>query len=499
MVSAPAVLTYPAIIVTDAAYVEPFARLARLHTLTGVPTRVVTVQEICAASVAGCHDGDGAACYDTAKAIKEYLTQAYASGLRHVVMGGDSTIVPSRQTSDFYVNLLMGLSYQRTFHTDTYFADLSEWDGNGDCVYGQPGVDAPDYVPELAVSRIPVASTGELAAYLAKVERYLTAYDTARIGTALLLSNVATQLSLGGDPVPIDSALYFESPGRTLSVLPSTFAVAKLYSLADGTDAQPISVAAQIAALERGTNLVIHAGHGGTEVLTVEYDGSQAFSAVRAYALANTQLPIMLSCACEAGDFAAGGAAAGRSFVCAPAGGGIGYLGNSTVGLGMGGGLQLIDEVLRHVFANPGALAGEAVRTARVNLPKSDSFAFSGVPVIGTVTLPIVDENAWRWTQKSATYLGDGLLPVYTDPALAAGPSFAVTTRRQGHFVIVTWEPAAAVSGTLTVELAGAVYRISLAGDGGPVSLTVAGEPRQLAYGFASPTTLAAYQEMPID
>jgi hypothetical protein len=254
-----------------------------------------------------------------------------------------------------------------------------------------------------------------------------------------------------------------------------------------------------VAALERGQNLVVHAGHGATELLTVEYDGSQAFSAAMAYGLGNAQAPIMLSCACEAGDFAAGSVSAGRSFVCAPRGGGIGYLGNGTVGLGMAGGLQLIDEVLRQAFAAPGVLVGDAVRRARVDLPKSDSFAFAGVPVLGTLTLPVVDENAWRWTQKSATYLGDGLVPIYTNPALAPAPAFAITAQRLGHFVTVTFQPTTTAAGTLTVALADALYQLSLSGDGRPVALTVAGEPRELAYGFASPTTLAVYRELPLE
>jgi hypothetical protein len=490
--------------VTDAAYAEAFGRLAHIHTLTSVPTQVVTLQEIRGASSTGCQhaDADGDACNDTAKAIKDYLARRYDAGLRHVVMGGDMSIVPSRQTRDFYANLLFGASYQKTFYTDHYFADLSEWDTNGDCLYGDPGIDTPDYLPELAVTRIPVASLSELEAYIAKVERYLTAYDTTRIGTALFLSNMATQLSVPqtAATIAVDSALYFETPGRTLSVVPSGFAITKLYSsLADRPNVSPNSVAAEIAALEEGSNLVIHAGHGGAGDLTVESDGSNAFSAAMAYDLRNTQLPIMLSCACEAADFACGVPSAGRSFVAAPHGGGIGYLGNSTIGLGIAGGLQLIDEVLRHGFAKSGALVGEAVRVAHGNLPMTDSFEFSGLPVIGSLSVPVIDENAWRWTQKAATYLGDGLLPIYTDGALGPAPSFSVSSERMGSFVVITFQPAVGVTGTLTVSVAGNIYQLALAGNHQPVSLTVGGSPASMGYGFSSPSTLATYQQMAIE
>jgi hypothetical protein len=499
LVTAPTVPDYSAILITDAAYAEVFGRLAQLHTLTGVPTQVVTVQAICGASGNGCQDGDP--CNDTAKVIKDYLLRRSGSGLRHVVLGGDMTVVPSRRTTDFYANLLFGAVYQRTFYTDHYFAALSPWDGNGDCVYGDPAVDTPDYLPELAVTRIPVASAAELSDYIAKVERYLTDYDTTRIGTALFLSNVATQLSIAQATasVPIDSARYFETPGRTLSLVPGGFVVTRLYaSLADRPEVSPISVAAEIAALAQGQNLVIHAGHGSAASLTVEYDGSNALSAATAYGLSNRQLPIMLSCACEAADFTGDVVAAGRSFVTAPDGGGIGYLGNSTLGLGIAGGMQLIDEVLKYAFAKPGALVGEAVMAAHVNLPRADSFVFSGLPVVGSLAVPVVDENAWRWTQKAATYLGDGLVPIYTNGELAPAPAFSVSVERLGNFVTIAFQPAAPVHGTLTVMVASDLYQLALAGTGQPVTLTVVGSPADLTYGFSSPTTLASYRYVKI-
>jgi hypothetical protein len=490
-------LSSTALIVTDAAYADGFARLARLHTLTGVPTQVITVQEICAASSTPCAAGDGGTCHDTVKAIKNYLAGRYQTGLRHVVLGGDLSIVPTRTTSDVYANVLLGLSYQRTFPTDHYFADLSDWDGNGDCVHGEPGADAPDYLPELALSRLPVSSLAELEAYLGKAQRYLTSYDTARVGTALFLSNVATQLTLAQAlSVTVDSALYFESPERTLSLIPNGFSVSKLYSsLTDRDDVTPMSVPAELAAFAAGQNLVVHAGHGSAGSLTVEQDGSHAFLAAMAYGLRNTQYPIMLSCGCEAADVSAGDASAGRSFVTAPDGGGIGYLGNATVGLGMAGSLQLVDEVLRHAFVHPGVLVGEAVMRGRLALPTTDSFVFSGLPLVGSLAVPVIDDNAWRWTQKSATYLGDGLLPMYTDPALAPAPTFTVTAQRRGNFLTVDFLPSTPVSGTLTVALAGGIYQLVLAGDGRPVSVTVAQDAASVTYGFVSSGTLAVHAE----
>jgi hypothetical protein len=204
----------------------------------------------------------------------------------------------------------------------------------------------------------------------------------------------------------------------------------------------------------------------------------------------------MVSCACAAAKFADGDGCAGQNFITAPHGGGIGYLGNSTIGLGLAGGMQFIDAFLAYAFAAPGALVGEAVMAGHANLPASDSFAFSGVPVIGSLSLPVIDANAWRWTEKAATYLGDGLLPIYASNALTPAPAFTISQQRLGNRMTITFQPTTAVSGTLTVAVEGSTYQFALATSGTAVSLTVEGTPSSVAYGFTSPTTLASYQQL---
>ena len=491
-----ATLSYTAVLITDAAYADGFQQLALMHTLTGVPTQVVTIESICAANPTGCDDSD--ACNDTPKAIKDYIIKQQAAGLQHVVFGGDGTIVPSRQTSDSFSNAILGVSYNETFYTDYYFSDLSEWDTNSDCVYGDPTTDKPTYLPVLDVTRVSVSSPAELQTYITKVEAYLTAYETSQIQTALFLSNVATELTIPGTTttIPVDSALYFETPGRTLSQMPSDFAITKLYSSL-GTvwpDASPLTVTAETSAFEAGANVVVHSGHGDISDLTVEQDGSNEFSGAMAYALVNSQYPIMLSCACEAATFVDGDQCAGQNFITAPAGAGVGYLGNSTIGLGIAGGMQLIDQVLMYTFVTStgGVLIGEAVMAGHANLPTTDEFSFEGIPV----PVQLIDAASWRWTQKAATYLGDGLLPVYSSDALAAPTTFTVTDKRLGDFATISIQPAGGATGTLTVNVDSSFYPFTLAGTAAPVTLTVGGSPTLLTYGFASPGMLMGYQQV---
>jgi hypothetical protein len=271
--------------------------------------------------------------------------------------------------------------------------------------------------------------------------------------------------------------------------MPSDFAITKLYW--SGSGAAKLTVAAETTAFENGVNLVVHAGHGNESDLTVEHDGSNEFSGAMAYALQNSQYPIMVSCSCEAATFADGDACAGQKFITAPQGGGVGYLGNSTLGLGIAGGMQLVDQFLKYAFNTPGVvLVGQAVMAGHANLPTSDSFTFSGLPVT------VIDASSWRWTQKAVTYLGDGLLPIYTNSALTLAPTFSVTDQRNGDLVTITIQPTVAVSGILTIAVSGDIYQFVLTGDGQPVSLTVAGSPSIMSYGFSSSTTLAGYHQV---
>jgi hypothetical protein len=495
-VATPATPAYAALIITNRSYAPAFQELAQLHTLTGVPTQLATVEDICAAAPGGCSPTD--ACHDAAKAIKDYLIAQHRRGIRQVVLGGDGTIVPSRRTHDTFANAVLGVSYTETFFTDYYFADLSEWDTNGDCVYGDPATDSPTYLPTLGVTRVSVSSAAGLQTYLAKAQAYLTSYDTARMNTALLLSNVATTVTLPvvNTTVPIDAGFYFETPGRTRSLISGAFDTRRLYSSLAWPGATQLTVPAEQAAFEQGYNIVVHAGHGAEWALTVEQDGSNAFTGSMAHQLRNTQFPMMFSCACEAATFADGDASAGQQFLTAPSGGGIGYLGNSTLGLGLAGGVQLIDALLRFAFATSNPLAGEAVLAGHANLPTSDSITIPNVPILGSVSLSVIDGASWRWTQKAATYLGDGLLPIYTNPTLSAAPTFSVRRAPIGNFSQISFTPSTSAVGTLSVALGSSVYELALDGSRAAVSLTVAGAPAQLAYGFSSASTLAAYQQI---
>ncbi len=468
-----------AAIITSDTLAPAFDAYAQLHTLLGIPTRVVTTSEICAGP---CDDADPTR--DTAALIKQWI-QGQPS-LRYVILGGDIEHVPSREVHDRYQNpILVGYTFEDDFFTDYYYADFSPWDGNGDGVYAQDGVDFPDYRPEIAVSRISASTPDEANRYLEKVRRYLTAYDTSHVGKVLLLSNVATQFA----SIDIDGAWYFEAEGRTLSLLPPGSEVRRLYSTAMA-GAEKNSVAKQTEAIQSGYNLVVHSGHGAVKYLTAEYSVSDDMSGAMAHALKNATYPIFLSSACEAGTFAADDSA-GEMLMDAPEGGAIAYLGNAVTGLGLAGGMQMIDELLRFVQATSHPLLADAVRVAHENMPEQDTFR---IPV-GNFDVPVVDPSSYEWTQKSVTVLGDILIPVWkglVEPAATVTASARPTC--EGTWIDLAFQPP--LVGMARVRAGTSTFEVQVVQ--GSAQLHVPESPATVTVGLASPGRLATFAELPL-
>ncbi len=411
-----------AVIITTQQLAPPFRRLAALHTMLGIETGVVLLSDICAS---GCNDNDTKA--DTPKRIKEYLRGVPT--LKYAMLGGDIDDVPSRKVHDTYSNTFAG-SFTSDFYTDYYYSDLSVWDSNGDGVYAQDDKDNPDWRPDIAVSRIPVSSPEEADRYIEKVESYLSAYPPKAMMKIGLVANIATEYN----GIVINAGYYFESPNRTVSLIPPQFSVEKLYAATvpkAAPDAQDLTLDAETALFTSGTNIIVHNGHGYPSLLTCEQKGNDLdFTGDMAYNLQNSVYPIFLSCACQAGEFeapftyhytAGDGSerervfpddSAGERVITAPNGGAIAYLGNTTTGLGLAGGSQLIDEMVRYIFTVPSPILGDALFAGHMNLKENDTFQ----PPMIAIPIPVVDPDSYRWTQKSVVLLGDELIPVYTQP-----------------------------------------------------------------------------------
>ncbi len=393
------------IIITTDELEEVFKKFAIFHTITGIPTKVVTVSAVC--DIYGCDDSEPAT--DTSSAIKKYLMSV--EGLRYVVLGGDSAEVPSRKVHDHYKNILAG-EYEEDFYSDLFFADFSDWDANGNGDYAEDD-DNPKLVADVAIGRISVSTVEDAELYFQKLLKHSTAYDVSRIKTATLLANIAATVS----SVAINSGYYFIADGKTESIIDPGYEMKKYYTktfpFPDNT-AEYLTNESEKSAIEAGPNIIVHSGHGAPWLLSCEQEtDDNDFTGDMAYALENVNYPIFLSCACEAGQFTYRNDSAGEKLMKAPNGGAILYLGNTTTGLGIAGGSQFIDEMLKNMFAYPSAIIGESYLYAHLSLPKYDTFN----PPISFINInaPVVDNDSWKWTKKSIVMLGDPMLTFWRD------------------------------------------------------------------------------------
>lgn len=345
---------------------------------------------------------------------------------------------------DSFKNDTLKISYHERFYTDYYYSDHSQWDANGDGKYAVDGQDSPAYKATIAVSRVSVSTVKEASQYYDKLVRYLTEFPDSKVKQALLLSNVAFSYN----SLEIDGALYFENTNRTRAIVAPVYPeITRLY--AKGTNGAIVNtLERQLNELQKGYNLVVHTGHGAVSSLTTEQDGKHNMTGVDAAGLRNNPYSVFLSCACQAGTFAADDSA-GEKFVNNPSGGAIAYLGNTATGLGIAGGMQLIDELLRYVAANEHPLLGDAYLTAHNRLPEHDDFT----PDLLPISLPVIDIHSYEWTQKTVVLLGDMLIPVYRDSLIEA-PKITVSQETvDGKWqLVVSTNPAVNAKARILVE-----------------------------------------------
>jgi hypothetical protein len=173
-----------------------------------------------------------------------------------------------------------------------------------------------------------------------------------------------------------------------------------------------------------------------------------------------------------------------------PQGGAIAYLGNTTVGLGLAGSAQLVDEVARYIKATANPWLADALKQAHTNLPKTDSFK---VPIIG-VSVPVMSDESWDWTEKASVLLGDAVIPVWK--AARPGPPVVTATKTPAcNSSELTFTIAPASQGTLRFYAGGSYYEVALTGQA-TVQATIAGDPQSIQVGFESSQTLYGYWDL---
>ena len=149
------------IIITNTEMSESFKDIAYWKNIKGVRTEIVTIEEITKAFPNTC----------TQFSIKDYLYQIYKNnGLKYVLLGGDDTVVP---TLGCYAYFDDKTNYT-DMPTDMFYACFDKnfyWNANNNSIYGECD-DEISMFPNIYVTRLPVRTSSDVAAYTEKLLQY---------------------------------------------------------------------------------------------------------------------------------------------------------------------------------------------------------------------------------------------------------------------------------------------------------------------------------------
>ncbi len=149
------------LIITDETLASAFHPLAQWRLQQGYRAGIALVDEIVSA-----YPGE-----DTPARIRAYLADAHDGGLQFCVLGGDETVVPIRYAYHSYSNTMP--DYDRLQICDLYYADVnSDWDTDGDGIYGEYLQDGADLFPEIYLGRLLAANAGQAEAIVEKIIDY---------------------------------------------------------------------------------------------------------------------------------------------------------------------------------------------------------------------------------------------------------------------------------------------------------------------------------------
>jgi hypothetical protein len=159
-----------------------FKVFADWKTRKGIPTIVVTIDDICSF-----YSGN-----DIQSKIHNFLVDVYKEyGTLYVLFGGDVNIVPERMSDTIVLSYSDRSVQKHSFPTDLYYTAIEKtWDSNHNGIYGEitrSDNDSTDNTPEFIYGRIPVENCNEAAIFLSKESEY---EDMTNVGNRNYVNNV---------------------------------------------------------------------------------------------------------------------------------------------------------------------------------------------------------------------------------------------------------------------------------------------------------------------
>ncbi len=141
--------------------VDVFQELADWKTQKGIPTKVVTIEDISAN-----YTGN-----DTQERIHNFLADVYDNyGTLYVLFGGDVNVVPARMIPGKHDGVQF--NNHLFYPVDLYYVAINNsWDANRNGIYGET-VDYADNYPDFYYGRSPVETVKEASTFVLKCKEY---------------------------------------------------------------------------------------------------------------------------------------------------------------------------------------------------------------------------------------------------------------------------------------------------------------------------------------
>ncbi|MBD5348909.1 MAG: T9SS type A sorting domain-containing protein [Bacteroides sp.] len=405
--------TWDYVIITSEKLMENFAKLKDFKNSLGIRTKLFTVEEIALTT-------PGA---DKQEKIKKKIQELQSTyKIKYVLLGGDETIVPTRNC---YVKTG---NYEDFTPADNYYICFNgafNWDGNGNGIYGEVD-DNLNFDSQIFISRLPVRTPSEVDNYIYKLYSYQIYGNRSSNKNKILMGGAKLNKNFGShsDAYLIGENFYTEyiEPywnGECIRFFDTDT------DLEGGAnyDFTPDNLQNE---LKKGYSFVEINTHGNTTVWGMELDDRYHVS--NANSLTNNGLTVITTSACHTNAFDnAYDPCLSEAFIRSKAGGIMSYLGSSRYGWFWSNSTS-VGPSLQYEGAFYESLMDQDI--IYNNYAKCVAYAKARM-------LPYCDNyNAYRWLQMSLNPIGDAEFHVYTEaPTRLSVPKLSYTN---GLLEIVT-------------------------------------------------------------
>lgn len=313
------------LIITSSKFVKEFRRLALWRNIFGVKTTVVALEDI----------PDYKTASETMKPykLKSFLKEQYLHhGLKAVLLGGDTTIIPTKE----YKIKQPSQQSSSIIPTDIYYTTFDysgEWDFNK-CADDKTMYDQLDLSSEIVISRLPAKTVNDVKLYidkLIKYEQYSDFYEINSVQQRFLFQGMQTEKCLPyiewTDGRIISDANYvFNTFIETY--LKNKWSGSPIINCDTGDNWYKFKKNDIKGLLNSSPDFVFTSTHGDTRhwILYNDY-----FDTADAHSLTSPRPSIMLDAACHTGNYTLR-ESLGNAFIFNKQAGAVLYLGNSEKG-----------------------------------------------------------------------------------------------------------------------------------------------------------------------